>query len=229
MGRKWRIGGNLFGWNFDPCEETLLIASYEEVKPYIPANQTWKLEFEQRYFHGGDGVAQSVIDNINVERRRKNLDLLEFRETDVGDYARDPDKPMKAKRRREMQAEVLEWPLDHRSRMMNHLRAEVAQLLPSHRTFDEHEAITARQRMDAPLSQLESANRRTALESVGKRRALDCEMAVRMLQLATDDDLRSDIITAMSGPDAMAAAAETEDADLRNLLVRHALSALTGR
>ena len=77
MARKWRIGPNTFAWNFELCEELVFIAGYEEIRPFVPSGQTWLVEFEQRYFMNGDGLAAKVIEEINLVRRRKELPLLE--------------------------------------------------------------------------------------------------------------------------------------------------------
>lgn len=82
------------------------------------------------------------------------------------------------------------------------------------------------------LTPSETAARRAANTLAhGPRRRVELEpdVAVRMLTLTTDEVLRADIISAMSGEDAVVAAETTEDEGLRNLLLRHALAALTGQ
>jgi hypothetical protein len=39
-----------YAWNPETCEEEILIAAYDEICQFIPADQTWKAEFENHFF-----------------------------------------------------------------------------------------------------------------------------------------------------------------------------------
>jgi hypothetical protein len=229
MARKWEIAPGQYAWNFEECEEYVLIAGYEEIKPYIPPDQTWVVEFENHFYQHGNGVAFRFIDEINAVRRRQVLPKLEFRETDVYDYGRSTNKLMKSERRQRAREEVTAASVDVRMRMVDQAAAEVTRLPPPHIPYEQYKANKRRFAEESDLSREEVGRRvRAHQQTVAPvaRLQLPLDKAVKMLTFARDPGLRSDIIDRLSGDDALAAAEQIEDADLRDALVRRSLSAL---
>ena len=73
MARRYEYTPGRFAWNLEKCEEEVLIAAYDEVRRFIPPEQTWKAGFENHFFDHGDGVAVEFLDSINAVRRRRAL------------------------------------------------------------------------------------------------------------------------------------------------------------
>lgn len=68
MARKWEITNGVYAWNMEKCEELLLIASYEEIKPFVTPAMTWAAEFENHFYQHGNGTAVSSLDCITQRR-----------------------------------------------------------------------------------------------------------------------------------------------------------------
>jgi len=96
MAQKFEFSGG-YAWNVEQCEELLLIAGYEEIYRYIPADQPWKHEFETHFFEIGDGVAAEFVEAINAVRKRCELEVIVIRETNLYEYGRSPDKRIKSR------------------------------------------------------------------------------------------------------------------------------------
>jgi hypothetical protein len=92
MARKFEYGPGRYAWNVETCEEEILIAAYGEICQFIPADQTWKVEFKNHFFDHGNGLAVGDLDSINAVRRRRGLNVIEIREMDIYDYARSLDR-----------------------------------------------------------------------------------------------------------------------------------------
>ena len=232
MARKWEISPGQYAWNFEECEELILIAGYEEIKPYIPPDQTWTAEFENHFYQHGNGVAFRFVDEINAVRRRQVLPKLEFRETDVYDYGRSANKLMKSERRQRVREEVGSAGTDVRLRVVAHAEAEVARLPPPHIPYEQYKATRRRHLEESDLSREEVGRRIRAQQQSAApvtRWQLTLDKAVKMLTFARDPGLRSEIIDRLSGDDALAAAEQIEDADLRDALIRRSLTALATR
>ncbi|HVC59478.1 MAG TPA: hypothetical protein VND19_03805 [Acetobacteraceae bacterium] len=229
MARKWEITSGQFAWNFEECEELVLIAGYEEIKPYIPPDQAWFVEFENHFYQHGNGVAFRFIDEVNAVRRRQVLEKLEFRETDVYDYGRSTNKLMKSERRQRVREEVATASVDVRLRMVAHAAAEMTRLPQPHIPYEQYKANKRRYADESDLSREEVGRRVRAHQQSAApvaRLQLSPDKAVKMLMFARDPGLRSEIIDRLSGDDALAAAEQIEDADLRDALVRRSLAAL---
>jgi hypothetical protein len=229
MARKWEIAPGQYAWNFEECEEFVLIAGYEDIKPYIPPDQTWVAEFENHFYQHGNGVAFRFVDEINAVRRRQVLPKLEFRETDVYDYGRSTNKLMKSEHRQRAREEVTTAGIDIRLRLVDQAAAEVTRLPPPHIPYEQYKANKRRFAEESDLSREEVGRRVRAHQQSAApvaRLQLTLDKAVKMLTFARDPGLRSDIIDRLSGDDALAAAEQIEDADLRDALVRRSLTAL---
>ena len=228
MARKWEITTNQFAWNFEECEETVLIAAYEEIKGQIPSGQAWAVEFENHFYQHGNGVAYRYIDEINAVRRRAVLSKIEFQETDVYEYGRSSNKLMKSERRQRVRDELAAMPTDQRARLLEHARAEVARLPPPHIPYEVYKANKKRLAEEADASREEVGRRMRAFQTdAGRPKVnLDVEKALKMLSLVSDPNLRLEIIDRLSSDDALEAASRVEDAELRDALVRHSLTAL---
>jgi hypothetical protein len=229
MGRLWRIpGSNLLAWNLEQCEELVLIAGYEEIRPFLSTpEQRWAADFEQHYFVTGDAIlARTIDEQINPVRRRKELPLLEFQQTDVSEYSRTNNKKLRAERRCETRQGFVDASSASRIAMVNHARAEMQGLLPPHRTLEQYEMF---QRDSEPaMNTVEVVNRVGALRKTRTPHhpspaTLDFAMAKRLLAITKNPDQRSAIVGAMSGDDALSAAEETDDEALRELLIGRAL------
>ena len=92
MARRYECMPGRYAWNLEKCEEEILIAGYEEICRYIPADQRWRAEFENHFFDHGSGIAVDYVDRINAVRRRRGVDEIVIRETDILDYRRSLDK-----------------------------------------------------------------------------------------------------------------------------------------
>jgi hypothetical protein len=231
MARKWEIAPGQYAWNFEECEEVILVAGYEEIKPYIPPDQTWVVEFENHFYQHGNGVAFRFVDEINAVRRRQILPKLEFRETDVYDYGRSTNKLMKSERRQRVREEVTTASVDIRLRMVAHAAADVVRLPAPHMPYEQYKANKRRLSEESDLSREEvgrrvRAHQQSATPVARPQLGLDLDKALKMLMFARDPGLRSEIIDKLSGDDALAAAERIEDADLRDALVRRSLAAL---
>src|SRR6516162_1576070 len=139
MAQKFDIRGG-YAWNVEQCEELLLIAGYEEIYRYIPADQTWKYEFETHFFEIGDGVAAEFVDAINAVRKRCELEVIVIRETNLYEYGRSPDKRIKSTNRRRIREELTDASVDERQRRIEGAKVEEQRLPPPHRTYEEHKA-----------------------------------------------------------------------------------------
>jgi hypothetical protein len=231
MARKWEIAPGQYAWNFEECEELILVAGYEEIKPYIPPDQTWAVEFENHFYQHGNGVAFRFVDEINAVRRRQILPKLEFCETDVYDYGRSTNKLMKSERRRRVREEIATVSVDVRLRMVAHAAADVTRLPPPHIPYEQYKANRRRYSDESDLSRAEvgrrvRAHQQSATPVAKPQLSLDLDKAMKMLTFARDPGLRSEIIDRLSGDDALAAAEQVEDADLRDALIRRSLTAL---
>ncbi|WP_428488122.1 hypothetical protein [Rhodopila sp.] len=229
MGRKWEITQSQYAWNFEQCEELLLIAGYEEIKPYIPFNENWVEEFENHFYRHGNGVAFRYVDEVNAVRRRRALPKLEFRETDVFDYGKSTNKLVKSEHRQRVRADLLAASVNIRSRLVSQALSEAKALPEPHQTFEEWKANRRRFANDAELSREEAARRFRAFEQVdgsvsSRQLNLAPDRAVTMLKYASSPELRQEIIGKLSPDGALAAVEQVDDADLRDALIRHSLT-----
>src|SRR5712671_2651366 len=150
MARKYECSPGRYAWNFEKCEEVIIIAGYDEVRRFIASDLTWNQEFESHFFDHGNGVAFDFLDRINSERRRRGLDIIVIEETDILDYGRSPDKLMKSEHRRRVRSEISDASVDVRQNFIEAAKAAAARLLPPHVTCEEFlQKRRLRQRSDA--------------------------------------------------------------------------------
>jgi hypothetical protein len=227
MARKYEYAPGRYAWNLEACEEEVLIAAYDEVRGFIPPDQTWKIDFENRFFDQGNGVAVEFLDSINAVRRRRSLDEIVIRETDVYDYARWPDKLSRSNQRRRIREELNSATEDVRQRLVEVAKAEAENLPRPQMTYDEYKAWRQQQRTESNLSFEEITRRARAQQAAAEAQSpnkptLAPELAARMLNLATPG-LWGEIIPKLSAEDALEVAEKITDAELRDLLVKHSL------
>ena len=230
MARKFEPRPGDFAWNLERCEEVVMVADYEEIAKFIEPATRWKPLFEMYFYDAGKAVLQKAIDEINGVRRRRGLPCIEFRETDIGDYARTRDDGAKAEQRRRLRDELSSVSSSARSKIVDTARSEIERLPPPHRTYEEYK--TDRQYRNFENAQsLEEAKRRAAVlngitpapPTKPAPADLDPSIAAKMLRLATDPALREIILARLAPAAALAAAEGMEDLDLRDVLIRRAL------
>ena len=228
MAQKFEFSGG-YAWNVEQCEELLLIAGYEEIYRYIPADQTWKYELETHFFEIGDGVAAEFVDSINAVRRRCGLDVIVIRETDVYEYGRSSDKRVKADHRRRIREELKDASADERQRRIEGAKAE-EQRLPLPRTTLEEYKVRKQQQARPGLTPKEinkrAIVRQAASTAPTKPKLSFVECAIKMLTLTTSPSIRGDIIQNLSADEALEVAEKIEDTELRDALVKHSLGAI---
>jgi len=222
----WEIKPDVYAWNFEQCEELLLIAGYEEVKPFFATTETWPADFENHFYDHGNGVAFSFVDHINAARRRKNLEKLDFVETDVLDYGRSPDKMMKSEHRQRVRREWLAATTTERTKRLKRAMEEAALLRPPHIPYAEYRLKTNKIEEENQKSR-DEIRRRIAIQiqpAPSAPPSLDVEKAFTMLCYGSHE-IWPKVITRLSGDDALAIVPKVEDASLRDALILHALGA----
>jgi hypothetical protein len=231
MARKYEYVSDRVAWCFEKCEELILIAAYEEIRQFIAPDQTWFREFENHFYDHGNGVAVYFIDRINAVRRRRCLDVLDVKETDLLAYGRSPDKLFKSEHRRRVRDEIRRASVDARQNWIERAKTEAAQLLPPHLPYEEwRKARRSGQSSSAQLTRQEIRRREAALsaasapKSTASKPALDVEKATRMLSLASDPSIRREIISLLSAEHALEVAELVTEPELRNALVSHSFS-----
>src|ERR1044072_4530771 len=112
MARLYRIGKHHIGYNFELSEERYFLACYHEIESRIPPTAQWQRTFLDNFYRHGNGVFDSAIDAINAERRRLGLDVMEFEETDIYDYARNANRMWKSQQRQTMRDQYLKLATD---------------------------------------------------------------------------------------------------------------------
>jgi len=234
VARKWEINTGIYAWNMELCEELVLIAGYEEIRPNIAPGSKWPDEFENHFYQHGNGIACYLLDEINAVRRRLVLPRLDYQETDVLEYGRSTNKLMKSETRRRLRAEINSASIDIRQKMVARALEDIKVLQPPHIPYEEYKSRRQQFSADSLLSRAEVARRvrasqqsaaPTAASEVAKPPSLPLEKAVVMLKYAKDPELRSGIIAKMSSDDALAAVEKIEDTDVRDALIRHSLAA----
>ncbi len=229
MGRMWELKPDHYAWNLERCEELLLIASYEEIKPFIVNIENWVADFENHFYQHGNGVAFYFVDHINAARRRKTLPKLAFSETDVFEYGRSPDKMMKSEHRQRVRDELAAATTDERIRRVARAVEETALLRPPHIPFAEYKDRQSRFEEDSTKSREDTRKRISgaAAATLPAARPLPClqpDKAATMLSYASPK-LWPDVIKRLTGDDALVLVPQIENAELRDALILHALNA----
>jgi hypothetical protein len=209
MARKYEYVPGRYASSLEKCEEEILIAGYDEVSRFIPPDQTWKLDFENHFFDHGNGFALEFLDHINATRRRRGLDQIEIKETDIYDYARSPDKLMKSNHRRRIREELKEASIDVCVERVARASAEAERLPRPHFTYEEHKSRKLQLNAATSLSRDEVAKRALAWRTADTPRVvpakpvLAVEKAAKALELATRESLRGEIISMVSPENAL--------------------------
>jgi hypothetical protein len=166
MARKFEYKPGYYGWAMERCEEGLLIAVFHEIESRIPPDQSWKADFLDHFYEHGNGVTFETISEINANRRRLNLETVEFRETVVYEHARSFDKLRKSELRRQWRDEYFALDTVGRVRWRNTAEDETARLLSPHLTYEQWKARRGVQTLPPTvLSPRERAIRDTAIEA----------------------------------------------------------------
>jgi hypothetical protein len=230
MARRYEYMPGHHAWNLEKCEEEILIAGYEEICRFIPPDQRWKADFENHFFDHGNGVAVEFLDSINAVRRRRGLDVIVIRETDIYDYGRSPDKLLKSNHRRRVREELKNESVHVRQRRVEHAKAEAEKLPLPHMTYDDYKARRRQQKAESVLSLEEVTKRLLAQKGTSPpqppaKPMLPVERAAKMLTLASPN-LWGEIIPKLSAEDALEVAERITGGELRDALVKHSLGAL---
>lgn len=250
MARIYRIGKHHIGYNFELCEERYFLACYHEIEPRIPPTAQWHRTFVDNFYRHGNGVSDSAIDAINAERRRLGMEVMEFSETDIYDYARNTDRMWRSQQRQSMRDQYLKLDTANRVRWRDTAHDEMQHLPPPHRTLQEIEA-EQREREEAINRQV-LERRQRALEAA---RASDAEAQKqlvlpgkddqpdrpdvsphseqinrfrRLFALASKEETIERLLSKLTVEQALEIAEDSEDAELRDRLVNRILDADEG-
>ena len=164
MGRKYEFAHGKLAWNLNRCEETVLIAAYEEIARFIPPTDKWRWQFrfEDRFYEKGDGVGFNFIQDINANRKRKGLKALDFAETDVSEMYRNANKAERANRRCELREQLVDMTPEDRKRFVQQAEADMAELPPPHYTFEEWCELNERRKSEREPSPIDFGRSRAA-------------------------------------------------------------------
>jgi hypothetical protein len=223
------VGSGGRGWAADECEEKWLIAEYAEIRGRIPAT-TWKSDFEMHFYELGSGISHYSLKMINTHLRRIGREPVVLVETNIGDYARNPDKVTKAKIRCALRDRYLTLGAADKIRWQESARDAASALDPPHRTFDELSATKRETNGNMGLSETEMEHRTKALKAT----TLAAEEAqtrdrlarvLRQLKLAKRPELVAKAIETLNPDEALDLAEQIEDQDMRDMLVERSLEA----
>jgi hypothetical protein len=184
---------------------------------------------ENHFFDHGNGVAAEFLDAINVVRKRRGLDVILIRETNIFDYARSPDKLVKSNHRLRVREELRNASVNMRQHRVDVAKAEAERLPLPHITYDDYKVQRQQQKAGFGLTRTEIKKRVLALQAASATQpaakpTLPPERAARMLTLASSD-IWDEIIPRLSAEDALEVAEMITDTELRDALVKHSLSA----
>lgn len=229
MARIYEIAPNHLAYNFERCEETVLVDAYLSVMRCIPPTEGWRHEFENHFFQHGNGVSAQFIEHINVHLRRKGLPTLNVRETDLSEYGRSLDKGMKSNNRRSLRLELERLPDDKRTRLVEHAKAEADRLPAPHLTFERFKERRERLLREGEISR-EAIRRREALRAAQDPKPqpvarLDVEMATLLLTATDDENLRREIVQRLDRATMIEVLSRVSDQTVKNVLVKQAISA----
>jgi hypothetical protein len=218
------------------CEEKLLISAFYEIEPRIPPGQLWKEDFLDHFYQHGNGVKFDTISCINAERRRQNLDPIEFRQTTVYEYARSANRIQKSELRRQMRDEFMALDTADRARWRREAEEQTDSLLPPHITFEE---LKAQREFRPPLAALTVRERAMRFQATEPQPAAfappppearaespTLTRAIRQLKLARRPETIAMIIANLAPDDALdvAESGQIEDADMIDALVARSLA-----
>jgi hypothetical protein len=228
MARKYEFRSGVYGWAAEACEEEVFIDAYDEIRAFVTPGQTWKVDFEHHFFDRGQGISVSFLDLINGVRKRRALQLVELRETEVYDYGRSPDRLNKAKQRRRVWMELIGAGPSERSRRIDTARAEMAILPPPHFSFEEYKARNQKMSVAPTLDFHEIARRVDALREASRRvpnTRIDASLIAKIFALA-NSELHAELTSKLSPVEAVDVAEQITDPKLRHALMKHIVSTM---
>jgi hypothetical protein len=184
MARKYEYSPGCYAWNPEQCEEVIFITGLGEVSGFIPPDQEWRWTLEYYFFNRGEGLDFGLVDKVNAVRKRRGLDPIEIRETEIGHYVRCEDKPTKSQRRHQIREELTNASDEIIAERRNRARADEKLLQPPHYTFDEWQA--QRQNTGVPF-----ILKRTACRGTEPNQPIQTEPAASVETLAKALELRA--------------------------------------
>jgi hypothetical protein len=239
VARKYEYAEGRVGWAMDAHEERWFIARYLAVAPNIPADQRWRSEFENYFYYQGAGVGDVFLTQINQHCARLNVPSITFRETNVGEYARNPDRAFKAQSRCEWRDEWVNTDSDERRRLMREWEVMMAEAEPAHRTFSEIKAdreqegdYASRQDRQRRELALNAATARAAELAAQKEKeaAVQTERATRLIRqlkmaatLPDGESLLATLLERVEPAKALDLADELDDAVLKTALLKRSM------
>jgi hypothetical protein len=155
MARKYeysRVPGRYF-WNLEQCEEEIFIALYVEISDVIPRDQEWERRLERFFFDSGKGLGFEELNQLNAVLKFRALEPIEFRETEIDDYARSRDEQMKSQHRKLLREEFAKASPEYLAERLAQAKAEEKRLLPAHFTYEEFKLRKLQQNTVPPLGQ----------------------------------------------------------------------------
>jgi hypothetical protein len=227
MARKFELSVGKYAWNFDRCEEILVITGYNEILRFIAPDHTlWSRDFERLFYDQGTPLGFYLIERINEVRKRKNLKALTFRETDVSEYGRVTDRSERAKARRALRDQISELDPKGLAVMIDKATIATEALSPPHLTLEELKAKRKKTDQETQISRAAAGLLLAQQKAEKDRAAAENRMAriEKMLTLATAQSLRDQIVASLSPEEALDMAGRVDDFDLRDQLVRHSMS-----
>jgi hypothetical protein len=153
MARKYSCVPGRFYWNLEQCEEELFIALYVKTSDAIPRDQEWERRLEHFFFELGKGLGFAELNQLNAALKSRGLDPIEFRETEIGDYARSRDEQMKSQHRKQLREEFAEASPEVLAERLARSKDEERRLPPAHFTYEEFKSRRLQQDAVSPLWQ----------------------------------------------------------------------------
>lgn len=219
MARKLELIPGKFQWGTEKCEDVVLIDGYLRAKPYfVPELTHFSVDFETNYFANGWPVGWHHMDQVNAVLRRKNLETVEFRETQIWDYGktRGPDR---AAARRALLAQIEQMGNKERAEFVTKAREQM-DCLPepsvSHEEYKAQKAAEA-QRPVPPLRRLVAPAAKSAL-SVNE--------AAKLLNATQNPDLLNRVVAKVDDSELLKLIEMIESPVVRDLLIEARLSNL---
>jgi hypothetical protein len=226
VGRLFEFKPGFYGWALEEPEERLLIAAYHDAEPRIPGTVKWKAEFLLNFYQLGTGVTHYTVDALNTQLRRLGKDQLTFVETNPDEYARNPDRPLKAELRCKLRDNYLALDTAGIIQFVNAAKAAVELLDPPHTPYEKHKEQQRQLSAGTDLQVVEIQRRKAALTTSKTKPKSDDDVATDramvLLRLTRSPETAARIIDSLT-PDAAFAATQREGVDpeiLEQLILR---------
>ncbi|HYG90771.1 MAG TPA: hypothetical protein VD978_31460 [Azospirillum sp.] len=142
MGRYFQLPSGAGAWNLDKEEEFIAIDLVDRIESRVK-NLSWYVEFRSGFFDSGLAVLVEHLKKINSVTKLAGLPTFDPRETNITEYARNPDKSLRALRRREILGTLREMEQSVRVAVINRHRVTVDTYEPPHRTWSEFQKYQA--------------------------------------------------------------------------------------